>query len=206
MQQKIFVVDDSSTIRTLYKTVLESVGYRVIAFNNGESLLSALESELPDLILMGAELPDTHCVELASKIKSRPDLLLIPLIVISSTRSMDLRRNCFQAGVTDFILKNCTQKFLIERIKLILQRRETMQFNQHLAGQRFNVLIAEDSKALLSLYGQMFEQMGCFPILCEDGEEAWKQLQKNSDIDLVLTDIEMPKMDGIELNHLIRSL
>jgi putative two-component system response regulator len=205
MQQKIFVVDDSSTIRTLYKTVLESVGYRVIAFNNGESLLSALESELPDLILMGAELPDTHCVELASNIKSRPDLLLIPLIVISSTRSMDLRRNCFQAGVTDFILKNCTQKFLIERIKLILQRRETLQFNQHLAGQRFNVLIAEDSQALLALYGQMFEQMGCFPILCKDGEEAWQQLQKNSDIDLILTDIEMPKMDGIELNHLIRS-
>lgn len=205
MQQIIFVVDDSSAIRSLYKTVLESIGYRVVAFKTGKSLLDAVEAELPDLILMGAELQDTNCVDLATKVKSRPEYLLIPIIVISSTRSMDLRRNCFQAGVTDFILKNCTQKFLIERIKLILQRRETMQFNQHLAGQRFNVLIAEDSQALLALYGHMFEQMGCRPILCKDGEEAWNHLQQDSDVDLVLTDIEMPNMDGIELNHLIRS-
>lgn len=205
MQQIIYVVDDSSTIRSLYKTVLESIGYRVVAFKTGKSLLDAVEAELPDLILMGAELQDTNCVDLATKVKSRPEFLLIPIIVISSTRSMDLRRNCFQAGVTDFILKNCTHKFLIERIKLILQRRETMQFNQHLAGQRFNVLIAEDSQALLALYGHMFEQMGCRPVLCKDGEEAWNHLQQDSDIDLILTDIEMPNMDGIELNHLIRS-
>lgn len=205
MQQTIFVVDNSSTIRVLYKSVLESVGYRVKVHETGASCLTALGAELPDLILMGAELPDTNCVELANQIKSHPESILIPIIVLSSTRSMEVRRNCFQAGITDFILKNCTQNFLIERIKLILQRKETMQFNQHLAGQRFNVLIAEDSVALLKLYGHMFEQMGCDPILCEDGEQAWAVLQKRNDIDLVLTDIEMPKMDGIELNHLIRS-
>ncbi|MCP4598112.1 response regulator [Neptuniibacter sp.] len=205
MQQTIFVVDGSSTIRTLYKAVLESVGYRVKLHQTGESCVKALNYELPNLILMGAELPDTDCVALATKIKSQPESILIPIIVISSMRSMELKRTCFQAGVTDFILKNCTQNFLVERVKNVLQRKDTMQFNQHLVGQRFNVLIAEDSVALLSLYGQMFEQMGCKPILCRDGREAWEELQKRTDIDLVLTDIEMPNMDGVELNHLIRS-
>ncbi len=205
MQKTIYLVDDSSTIRALYKTVLESVGYKVLVFKTGSSCLSAILEQQPDLILMGAELPDTNCIELATKIKTHPENLLVPLIVISSTRSIELRKDCFQAGITDFILKTCTQNFLIERIKLILQRNETMQFNQHLLGQRFNVLIAEDSAALLTLYGHMFEQMGCSPVLCKDGDEAWKELQKRDDIDLVLTDIEMPNMDGRELNHLIRS-
>lgn len=204
MQQTIFVVDGSSTIRTLYKAVLEGVGYRVKVHQTAESCLKAMSFDTPDLILMGAELPDSDCVALSGRIKSRPEFLLVPIIVISSIRSMDLKRSCFQAGVTDFILKNCTQHFLVERVNSVLERKQTLSFNQHLSGQHFTVLIAEDSTALLALYGQMFEHIGCEPILCEDGQEAWEQLQHLEEIDLILTDVEMPRMDGIELNHLIR--
>ena len=205
MRQNIYVVDGSTTIRNLYSAVLESVGYRVKCFKTGESCYKALNFEIPDLIIMGAELPDTECVELSTRIKSQPEFILLPIVVVSSIRSMELKQRCFQAGVTDFILKNCTQAFLLERVKNILQRKETMQFNQHLAGQRFNVLIAEDSASLLALYGVMLEQLGCFPILCSNGKEAWEELQKHDDIDLILTDVEMPIMDGIEFNHLVRS-
>lgn len=205
MQQTIFVVDGSSTIRTLYKAVLEGVGYRVKVHQTAESCIKAMGFDTPDLILMGAELPDSDCVAFAGRIKARSEFLLVPIIVISSIRSMELKRSCFQAGVTDFILKNCTQHFLVERVNSVLQRKQTLAFNQHLSGQHFSVLIAEDSVALLALYGQMFQQIGCEPILCEDGQEAWNKLQQVDDIDLILTDIEMPRMDGIELNHLIRS-
>ncbi|WP_286237146.1 response regulator [Neptuniibacter halophilus] len=205
MQQTIFVVDGSSTIRTLYKAVLESAGYRVKLHQTGESCYKAINYEIPDLILMGAELPDTECVALAGKIKTQPEFLLVPIIVVSSTRSMDLKRTCFQAGVTDFILKNCTQEFLLQRVHNVIRRRETLQFNQHLSGQRFTVLVAEDSVALLALYGQMLEQLGCTPVLCSNGREAWERLQAQDDIDLILTDIEMPEMTGTELNHLVRS-
>lgn len=205
MQQTIFVVDGSATIRTFYKAVLESAGYRVKLHQTGESCYKALSFEIPDLILMGAELPDTECVALSSKVKTQPEFLLVPIIVVSSIRSMELKQNCFQAGVTDFILKNCTQAFLLERVNNVIQRKETLQFSQHIAGQRFNVLVAEDSVALLALYGQMLEQLGCTPILCQHGKEAWEALQQHEDIDLILTDIEMPEMDGTELNHLVRS-
>lgn len=205
MQQTVFVVDGSSTIRTFYKAVLEDAGYRVKLHQTGESCYKALSFEIPDLIILGAELPDTECVAFSGKIKSRPEFLLVPIIVVSSIRSMELKQNCFQAGVTDFIMKNCTQHFLLERVKNVVERKETMQFSQHIAGQRFKVLVAEDSVALLALYGQMLEQLGCIPLLCQDGQEAWQTLQKHDDVDLVMTDIEMPEMDGVELNHLIRS-
>jgi putative two-component system response regulator len=205
MQQTIFVVDGSSTIRTFYKAVLEGAGYRVKLHQTGESCLKDLGQSIPDLILMGAELPDTECVALSGKIKSQSEFLLVPIIVVSSIRSMELKRSCFQAGVTDFILKNCTQAFLLERVNNVIQRKETLQFCQHISGERFNVLVAEDSLALLALYGQMLEQLGCNPILCPNGQEAWRELQKHDDIDLILTDIEMPEMDGREFTHLVRS-
>lgn len=205
MQQTIFVADGSSTIRTFYKAVLEGAGYRVKLHQTGESCLKDLGQSIPDLILMGAELPDTECVALSGKIKSQSEFLLVPIIVVSSIRSMELKRSCFQAGVTDFILKNCTQAFLLERVNNVIQRKETLQFCQHISGERFNVLVAEDSLALLALYGQMLEQLGCNPILCPNGQDAWRELQKHDDIDLILTDIEMPEMDGREFTHLVRS-
>ena len=205
MQQTIFVADGSSTIRTFYKAVLEGAGYRVKLHQTGESCLKDLGQSFPDLILMGAELPDTECVALSGKIKSQSEFLLVPIIVVSSIRSMELKRSCFQAGVTDFILKNCTQAFLLERVNNVIQRKETLQFCQHISGERFNVLVAEDSLALLALYGQMLEQLGCNPILCPNGQDAWRELQKHDDIDLILTDIEMPEMDGREFTHLVRS-
>ncbi len=205
MQQTVFVVDGSSTIRTYYKAVLEAAGYRVKVQQTGESCCKALRFEIPDLILMGAELPDTECVALSSKIKSQPEFLLVPIVVVSSIRSMTLKRNCFQAGVTDFILKNCTQSFLLERVKNVIERKETLQFSQHLAGQHFTVLVAEDSVALLALYGQILEQMGCKPLLCSNGKEAWEVLQQYGEVDLILTDMEMPEMGGEEFSHLVRS-
>ncbi len=205
MQQTIFVVDGSSTIRRFYKAVLEGAGYRVKLHQTGESCFKALNFEIPDLILMGAELPDTECVALSGKIKSQPEFLLVPIIVVSSIRSMELKRSCFQAGVTDFILKNCTQTFLLERVENVIQRKETLQISQHIAGQRFKVLVADDSVALLALYGQMLEQLGCDPILCSNGNEAWAVLRQHSDFDLIMTDMEMPEMDGHEFTHLVRS-
>ena len=205
MQQTIFVVDGSSTIRTFYKAVLEGAGYRVKLHQTGESCFKALNFEIPDLIIMGAELPDTECVALSGKIKSQPEFLLVPIIVVSSIRSMELKRSCFQAGVTDFILKNCTQTFLLERVDNVIQRKETLQFSQHIAGQRFKVLVAEDSVALLALYGQMLEQLGCDPVLCSNGHEAWATLRQHEDFDLIMTDMEMPEMDGHEFTHLVRS-
>ena len=205
MQQTIFVVDGSSTIRTFYKAVLEGAGYRVKLHQTGESCFKALSFTVPDLILMGSELPDTECVALSSKIKSQPEFLLVPIIVVSSIRSMELKRSCFQAGVTDFILKSGTQAFLLERVENVIKRKETLQFSQHIAGQRFKVLIAEDSVALLALYGQMLEQLGCDPVSCSNGREAWQTLRQNEDIDLIMTDIEMPEMDGHEFTHLVRS-
>ena len=79
MQQTIFVVDGSSTIRTFYKAVLEGAGYRVKLHQTGESCLKDLGHSIPDLILNGElNFRNTECVALSGKIKSQSEFLVSP--------------------------------------------------------------------------------------------------------------------------------
>ena len=65
---------------------------------------------------------------------------------------------------------------------------------------RHTVLVAEDSKAIMLLYEFLLDQLGCNIIPCYDGLVAWKELNKNCDtVDLIISDIHMPNMDGREL-------
>ncbi|PCJ20509.1 MAG: hypothetical protein COB04_04445 [Gammaproteobacteria bacterium] len=67
-----------------------------------------------------------------------------------------------------------------------------------------NVLIVDDSLSVRRSLGQMMEDAGYKPILARDGLDAVEQL-KNNHADLMLVDLEMPRMNGIELTRHLRN-
>ncbi len=70
---------------------------------------------------------------------------------------------------------------------------------------RKSILLAEDSSFFRSKVKKFLEQEGWEVIACEDGQDAWEKLQSPSTcVDLLLTDIEMPRMDGFELCNKVR--
>ncbi len=66
------------------------------------------------------------------------------------------------------------------------------------------VLVVDDEEGIRFLYKEELEEEGCEVILASDGEEALKHLDAASDIDLVLLDIKMPGMDGVEVLRRIK--
>ena len=66
------------------------------------------------------------------------------------------------------------------------------------------ILIAEDDLGTRLLLKKTIEGMGHIPLLSPNGRHAWETLQVDRDIDLLITDVMMPEMDGIELVELIR--
>ena len=78
--------------------------------------------------------------------------------------------------------------------------------NSPLQGRRLTVLMAEDSPFFREQIGKFLTEEGHTVIACEDGLEAWETLQQPSlQIDLVVTDVEMPRMNGFEFCRKIRS-
>ena len=67
------------------------------------------------------------------------------------------------------------------------------------------VLIAEDDRVTLKMISSTVESIGFCAIKCSDGKRAWEVLQDNDDIVLLITDIQMPQMDGRDLIKTIRS-
>ncbi|MBE9531292.1 MAG: response regulator [Proteobacteria bacterium] len=66
------------------------------------------------------------------------------------------------------------------------------------------VLVVDDEEGIRFLYKEELEEEGCDVVLASNGEEALKALDSDSDIDLVLLDIKMPGMDGVEVLRRIK--
>ena len=82
---------------------------------------------------------------------------------------------------------------------------QTTPLHHRVSDEGHTVLVAEDSPSLQQFYLQVLGSMNCEVLLCEDGHSAWNTLQQNPDVDLIIVDLYMPKMDGRELCNLIRS-
>lgn len=68
------------------------------------------------------------------------------------------------------------------------------------------ILAADDSKAIIFFYKGVANEMGVEMVTVPDGKDAYEYLQANSDINLLITDMNMPIMDGVELTRRVREL
>lgn len=202
----IFVLDNSPSLLALYKAQLEELGERVETFRNGSAAMSAAQSLQPKLVILGAELEDTNCLKLLNSCRDKQVCSDTPIIVISSSESLDFREKCFQLGVADFIPRKASQDYLITQVKGVLERIAAQQLQKVLAATGVRVLVAEDSLPIQSLYRLLLGEMGAQAHLCNDGQEALDYLHTHPDsVDLLITDLEMPRLTGLQLLEAVRA-
>ncbi len=68
------------------------------------------------------------------------------------------------------------------------------------------LLVAEDSNAIREMICHSLQSGGYTQLdICRDGQEAWDKIQEHAAIDLIITDIEMPRIDGLHLTKLVKS-
>ncbi|GAB4345311.1 MAG: response regulator [Flammeovirgaceae bacterium] len=105
MQDKILVIDDEKSVRTMAVNVL-SKKYQVEAKSNGKEAVEWIEKKnYLSLILLDLMMPLMNGFEFIKYIKSSATLNNIPIIVLSGTESMDDRKKCGELGVKEFLRK-----------------------------------------------------------------------------------------------------
>jgi DNA-binding response OmpR family regulator len=122
-KQKLLLVDaDPRSVRVL-EVSLKKAGYSVTTATDGLDALAKIESLTPDLILSDTRLPKLDGYTLVRKLKERPEWAAIPIVFLTSQKSIEDKIRGLELGVEDYLTKPIFVRELIARVNLLLARR-----------------------------------------------------------------------------------
>jgi DNA-binding response OmpR family regulator len=122
---KIAVVDDDRDMRAWLESVLREAGFAVILANNGLRLVSTLQVDRPDLILLDVINSWIDGVELCRALKQNPQFAEIPVIFLSGRSATNEIERGLEAGAVDYFAKPLDSRKLIQRIRELVAQRDT---------------------------------------------------------------------------------
>ncbi len=120
----IFCVDDDNTIRDIEVYTLESVGFKAKGFINGYTLLEAMKSETPQLIILDIMLPGEDGIEILKRIKANPETRKIPIIMATAKGTEIDKITGLDSGADDYLVKPFGVMEMVSRVKAVLRRCE----------------------------------------------------------------------------------
>ena len=189
---RILVVDDSSSSRHLIMDILSPLGGDISEAENGRIALEAVQSTHYDVVVTDIDMPEMDGVELCKRIKENPKLRDIPIIMVSKFDSDKTINRGFEAGASEYVPKHQVRSQLLERVQHILN--EFSFYNQQ------RILVVDDSYTTLKLIAGRLSRYGFKVETARNGKEAFEILAK-IEVNLVLSDVFMPVMDGMEFLH-----
>ena len=127
MAVHIYIVEDDKNIREIEMFALKNSGYAVEEFENAKSFFSRTVEKVPDLVLLDIMLPDMDGLEIVKKLRSRPDTVRVPIILVTAkTTELDKVKG-LDIGADDFLTKPFGVMELISRVKALLRRSRALQ-------------------------------------------------------------------------------
>jgi PleD family two-component response regulator len=197
---RILIVEDSMVFANLVKKEIEAkLGMAVVltkSYAETQKLLTDMEEEnffSEDGFLaaiLDLNLPDAPSGKVVDLVRSKN----IPAIVFTAEFDEKIRELIWSKDIVDYVYKRGKQdvQYLVTLIKRINSNRS------------IKILVVDDSKASQTKVCDLLKLHQYVVIRAGNGAEALKRIQENPDIDLVITDYEMPVMDGFALTHKIR--
>ena len=119
--ETILIVDDSKMSRTLSKIAFEEKGYTTIEAASGEDALEVIEQKIPDLILLDIVMPGISGLETCKIVKNNDRTRHVPIILVSAIEEFPTKKEGYQVGADDYIVKPFKIEELILRSEIILK-------------------------------------------------------------------------------------
>jgi len=192
MSKKLLVVEDSRPIARVIKQIGEALNYQVTvaaSLAEVEAILQGGESDFFAATIDYA-LPDANDGEAIACVLSHG----IPSVVMTGKMDESTRQKILSQPVIDYIPKENSQAFLY--LKRVLHWQLTNQGN--------GILVVDDSSSARNHVVELLKRRNFNVYVAENGQLALNVMAQHSDIKMVITDLEMPVMDGIELTNEIR--
>jgi two-component system response regulator ChvI len=121
MVHKVTLIDDDLNITASVAMVLESEGFNVESYSDGESGLDAVTRKGTDLVVLDIKMPRMDGMEVLKKIREFSE---VPVIFLTSKDDEIDQLLGLRMGADDYITKPFSQRLLIERIRVLLRRQD----------------------------------------------------------------------------------
>ena len=118
----IWCVEDDASIRDIEVYALQSTGLEAKGFEDGDSFLSALKTELPDLVILDVMLPGTDGIEALKIMKSTAEYVDIPIILATAKGAEFDKVQGLDLGADDYLVKPFGMMEMISRVKAVMRR------------------------------------------------------------------------------------
>nr|YP_009509383.1 putative transcriptional regulator ompR [Gracilaria vermiculophylla]AXI97033.1 putative transcriptional regulator ompR [Gracilaria vermiculophylla]QXU75234.1 putative transcriptional regulator ompR [Gracilaria vermiculophylla]WDZ67939.1 putative transcriptional regulator ompR [Gracilaria vermiculophylla] len=125
-KEKILIVDDENSIRTILETRLSMIGYDVISAADGEEALYVFRKEYPNLVILDVMMPKLDGYGVCQEIRKESD---VPIIMLTALGDVSDRITGLELGADDYVIKPFSPKELEARIKCVLRRVDKTNIN-----------------------------------------------------------------------------
>ncbi|NLX25935.1 MAG: response regulator [Lentisphaerae bacterium] len=207
--RRILVVDDNATNLKILKYELEKVKMQPLLFSSGQETVNQLDSMDPvDLILLDFNMPEMFGYTLAERLRAHASTKNVPILILTSSGSP-----CNDPGkiINSWMNKPAKGARLRRTLADLLQQKKENEkkdgnslFSATMAEEYpHKILLVEDNKVNQMVVRKMLAKLGYTADLAENGKEAVDAALKGS-YDLILMDIQMPIMDGLEATRILR--
>lgn len=204
--KKILLIDRSRTLTRVMTNELHRMGFTVEAMGSAAGGLLAAAHWHPDLIVSSVEVGEISGYDLCALLRLIPELAGVPVILISSSEADLLKRKAADAGADYYVHKD--HHFVphfVQTVEVAFHLAVPASAEGLLAPRRIRrVLVVDDSRVMRRIIRNILGSTGITEV--EEAEHGVAALQRlaHGTFDLVITDWNMPVMDGLALVKAIR--
>jgi signal transduction histidine kinase/CheY-like chemotaxis protein len=212
---RALVVDDNIVNRRVLRDLLIRWKMRPTVVDSGAAALEALTDAKAagdpfTLVLLDAHMPEMDGFEVARRVRDEIKTVGSTIMMLSSSGQYGESARCRDLGISQHLTKPIEQRELLSAIRRTLTNEtaprttlpQTMMPAQ-LPDRRLHVLLAEDNLVNQRLAATLLERRGHRVTIAGNGQEAIATLDRTA-VDVVLMDLQMPRMGGLEATAVIR--